>query len=240
MPKSVSLTRPSSAIRTLPGLTSRWVMPARCAARSAARRGEPDDRGLRRRQHAVARRSSSRGCARAPAPGRRPAAPSSTTTSNTVMTLGCDSPPSARASRMIRSRRSRASLLGHARRDLQLLDRHPALQHVVVAGPDGAHRAAAELRGQPVAPSDEALLVVLGAGHVPILTSRRSRTVGSPPSGDAEVRRYLGGGIRPHDRCDDHPCGAPSGGLPRSPQNRPPACRSAAGPSAADGRPLSA
>jgi hypothetical protein len=75
-------------------------------------------------------------------------------------------------------------LFGDARRDLQLLDRDAALQHVVVAGPDGAHRPAAEFGGQPVAPSDEALLVVLGAGHGPILTSGRSRTVGSPPTGD--------------------------------------------------------
>ena len=53
MPKSVSLTRPSSATSTLPGLTSRWVMPLRCAARSAARRGEADDRGLRHGQRAL-------------------------------------------------------------------------------------------------------------------------------------------------------------------------------------------
>ena len=35
MPKSVSLIRPSLATRTLPGLTSRWVIPAACAASSA-------------------------------------------------------------------------------------------------------------------------------------------------------------------------------------------------------------
>ena len=41
MPKSVSLTWPSWATSTLPGLTSRWVIPARCAARSAAAVANP-------------------------------------------------------------------------------------------------------------------------------------------------------------------------------------------------------
>jgi hypothetical protein len=41
MPKSVSLTWPSWAIKTLPGLTSRWVIPARCAARRAAAVANP-------------------------------------------------------------------------------------------------------------------------------------------------------------------------------------------------------
>ena len=50
--------------------------------------------------------------------------------------------------------------LRHARRDLELLHRHPAAQDLVVARPDGAHRAAAQLRRQPVAPADQALLVV--------------------------------------------------------------------------------
>ena len=37
MPKSVTLTSPSGVIRTLPGFTSRWITPCRCAkARAAA------------------------------------------------------------------------------------------------------------------------------------------------------------------------------------------------------------
>ena len=35
MPKSVTLTSPSGVIRTLPGLTSRWTTPCRCAKASA-------------------------------------------------------------------------------------------------------------------------------------------------------------------------------------------------------------
>ena len=38
-PKSATLTRPSSAIRTFSGLTSRWIRPARCAAASAESTG---------------------------------------------------------------------------------------------------------------------------------------------------------------------------------------------------------
>ncbi len=84
-------------------------------------------------------------------------------------------------------------LLGDARGNLQLLDRHPPLQHVVVAGPDRAHRAAAELPGQPVAPADAALLVVVGARHPSILTSGRSRTVGSPLKARTSVVRIAAG-----------------------------------------------
>jgi hypothetical protein len=36
MPKSVSFTRPSGRTRMLPGLTSRWTTPARCASASPA------------------------------------------------------------------------------------------------------------------------------------------------------------------------------------------------------------
>lgn len=38
-PKSATLIRPSSAIRTFSGLTSRWISPARCAAPSAESTG---------------------------------------------------------------------------------------------------------------------------------------------------------------------------------------------------------
>ncbi len=38
-PKSATFTRPSSAIRTFSGLTSRCTMPARCAAASAETTG---------------------------------------------------------------------------------------------------------------------------------------------------------------------------------------------------------
>jgi hypothetical protein len=35
MPKSVIFTLPSGRTRMLPGFTSRWTMPARCASASA-------------------------------------------------------------------------------------------------------------------------------------------------------------------------------------------------------------
>ena len=38
-PKSATLIRPSSAMRTFSGLTSRWIRPARCAAASAETTG---------------------------------------------------------------------------------------------------------------------------------------------------------------------------------------------------------
>src|SRR3954463_15443972 len=41
MPKSVRVTRPSSPTITFPGLTSRWTMPAACAASRASSRQRP-------------------------------------------------------------------------------------------------------------------------------------------------------------------------------------------------------
>ena len=68
---------------------------------------------------------------------------------------------------------------GHPRRNLQLLDRDPALQHFVVAGPHGAHRSAAQQRGQQIATADAALLTVVRAGHPPYSgCSHRAGAVG--------------------------------------------------------------
>ena len=41
MPKSVSLICPSVPMSTLPGLTSRWVIPARCAVIRADATADP-------------------------------------------------------------------------------------------------------------------------------------------------------------------------------------------------------
>ncbi len=114
-------------------------------------------------------------------------------------------------------------VVGDARRDLQLLDRHPALEHVVVARPHRAHRAAAELPGQPVAPADAALLVVVGARHATILTSGRSRAWRDPLGGlvGSPYRQRV---FPSHDWCDDQTAAAPSGGFLRSPYDRPPVC----------------
>ena len=48
-PKSATLTRPSSAIRTFSGFTSRWIIPARWAAASAESTGSISASALRRR-----------------------------------------------------------------------------------------------------------------------------------------------------------------------------------------------
>ena len=72
--------------------------------------------------------------------------------------------------------------LGHARRHLELLDRDAAAQHLVVAGPHGAHRAAAQLDGQPVAPADQALLVVHRM-HPAIVASHTVRGAVDPGAG---------------------------------------------------------
>src|SRR5690606_41712396 len=62
---------------------------------------------------------------------------------------------------------------GHAGRDLQLLDRDAALQHLVEARPHGAHRTGAEQPGQRVAASDPPHLLGVRAvlSHGPILRS---------------------------------------------------------------------
>jgi hypothetical protein len=108
MPKSVSFTRPSSAMSTLPGFTSRWVMPLRCAARNPPAVAKPttatwDTVSVPWSLIIVARLRD--GTSSITTIG----SPSTSTTSNTVMMLGWERPPSARASRMIRSRASAAS-----------------------------------------------------------------------------------------------------------------------------------
>ena len=144
MPKSVSLTRPSSATSTLPGLTSRWVIPLRCAARSAPAVANPTTAACAVGQRAllgdhrgeVARRHHLQHDHR--------------------LAVGVDDVEdsddvgvrqAAERARLAHDplAHRQASCCGHARRDLELLDRDPALQHLVVAGPHGAHRAAAEL-----------------------------------------------------------------------------------------------
>ena len=81
MPKSVSRGRPSASMRTLPGLTSRCWIPARCTAWRAASRSMPDPGGLgggqrsaRRRARRACRPRSTRARSRAgprPPPRRR-------------------------------------------------------------------------------------------------------------------------------------------------------------------------
>ncbi len=102
MPKSVILTVPLSPSSTLPGLMSRCTMPAACAAASAAATCEPIQAtspcGISPRSTITSARLRE---------GRysitRQGAPSSSTTSNTVMALGWWSLAAIRPSRIARS-----------------------------------------------------------------------------------------------------------------------------------------
>jgi len=86
IPKSVRTTRPSSAISTFDGFTSRCRMPARCAARSTSRIASPTSaarRGLRRPSSRMTSASDRPSTSSMTIHGRS----SSSTTSKTVTAL---------------------------------------------------------------------------------------------------------------------------------------------------------
>ena len=102
IPKSVSFTRPSCPSRMLPGLTSRWVMPAACAASSAPRMASPTvatRSGCSGPSSLITSASDRDGTSSMTTQGRE----SSSRTSNRVTTLGWPSRAIARASRSVRS-----------------------------------------------------------------------------------------------------------------------------------------
>ena len=68
MPKSVSTTRPSSAISTLDGFTSRCRMPASCAALQHVEHGQPDLGGALRACSGPSSRIASAASGPRPAP----------------------------------------------------------------------------------------------------------------------------------------------------------------------------
>ena len=102
MPKSVSFTRPSVPSRMLPGLTSRWVIPAACAASSAPRTARPTvatRSGCSGPSSLITSASDRDGTSSMTTQGRA----SSSSTSKRVTTLGWPSRAIARASRSVRS-----------------------------------------------------------------------------------------------------------------------------------------
>ena len=107
-PKSATLIRPSSAISTFSGLTSRWIRPARCAAASAETTGSSSARA-----RAGDSGASLPMVSRSVWPGissiARNTVPSSLPWSKTATTLGCDSFAAARASPTNRAANSSSS-----------------------------------------------------------------------------------------------------------------------------------
>ena len=137
--RSPSAWRPPCVSITLPGLRSRWTMPARCARSSASAIWAAELQDLVR--SAAARATAAPPASRprpAPSPGSRssPSRP----TSNSVQMCGWLSAEIVRASR---SKRARTS--GFADQVLgQHLDRHVAAEPRVLGAVDLAHAARAE------------------------------------------------------------------------------------------------
>jgi len=113
MPKSASLAGPTSGTITLPGLTSRWTMPASWAMSSAASSSTPIAAARAGDSGPVARTTSSRVGADTSSMTRYAVAvPASASTSKTVVTDGWLSCAAARASRMTRARIASCSAAG--------------------------------------------------------------------------------------------------------------------------------
>ena len=107
-PKSATLIRPSSAISTFSGFTSRWIIPAWCAAASAESTGSTSASAL-----AGAIGDSLRMTSRRVWPGMysmaRNRVPSSSPWSKTPTTCGWESLAAERASRTNRPAKSSSS-----------------------------------------------------------------------------------------------------------------------------------
>ena len=178
MPKSVSLTWPSCGDQDVARLDVAVGDPGPVRRPQRRRGGEPDHRRLPGRQHPLL------------GDQRRQVARRHHLQHDHRLAAGVDDVVDGDHVR-VREPAQRAGLAEHAlahrerlalrdaRRDLELLDRHPAAQHLVVARPHRAHRAAAQLRRQPVAPADQALLVVPRM-HCAIVKNRAPSRSGRP------------------------------------------------------------
>ena len=145
-PKSATLIRPSSAISTFSGLTSRWIRPARCAAASAETTGS-SSASARAGESGASLPMVSRRVWPGISSMARKTVPSSLPWSKTATTLGCESRAAARASADEPGR----ELVVVAEPGVHHLDRDGAVQPQVDGLVDGRHAAAGDPRADPVA-----------------------------------------------------------------------------------------
>ena len=158
MPKSLILTvprdLPRSAIRMLPGLMSRWTMPAACASVSAAAICAP----------ICATSSGGNVSARFIAWARLRAgkysmtnhgSPDSIATSYMAMEWGWVSFAAFLPSRNVRSRTSSAVSVSRPFRACDLFHRDVTAEEGVAGQPDGAHASVADLGAESVPPRQQ-------------------------------------------------------------------------------------
>ena len=215
-PKSVSLTRPSSAISTLPGLTSRCTTPAACAAASPSATCRPISATTRGSSGPFSVSIAGQRLARQVLHDQpRPVFVHDDVEHADhvrVLQAGPDASlahePLPRLLQRVAARR-RGRLGGGE----QLLDRDRPVQQLVGAAPDGAHRARADPLVEPVPVADPGGIVG-GAhrrsGYPPPLRRRRP-----PPVSESGLRHIFrdcstiarhGGSSGPGDRSARRAC----------------------------------